>query len=350
MKKPGQGKSQRKPTIIDVARAAHVSVMTVSRVINQNETVKPVTRAKVMSAISKVGYRPNDAARMLKGMPSRTIALILPDLSDFFSSCFHAVQEVALQHDYQTMVAATGRREEMEVAQLESVANHRVAGVLIVPSGADSSRGLKVLQQNGVPVVALDRPVPGLGIDAVLVENREGAELGVRHLIGHRYKSIACVAFEKHAYTVRERIEGYRQAMRRAGLRLQLHDSIDTQEAMEQLVARWVNAKDRPAAVFSTQRISTIRLVRALHHCRLRVPQDIAVVGFDDFELAEVLGTPLTVIAQSPADVARTAAELLFKQIERAQRNEAVEHKPAKIVFPAKLVIRASCGCTEPSA
>lgn len=346
MKKTRRVKSQRQPTIIDVANAAQVSVMTVSRVINHKETVKPVTRAKVVQAIAKVGYRPNDAARMLKGVPARTISLVVPDLSDFFSSCFHAAQSVALQHDYQTMVAATGRQEKMEIAQLESMGNHRVAGILIVTSGADS-RQLKALRQSGVPVVALDRPVFGMDVDAVLVENREGAELGVRHLIEHRRKSIACVAFEKDAYTVRERITGYRQAMRRAGLRLQLHDSVDTQEAMEQLVARWARTQDRPAAVFSAQRISTIRLIRALHHCKLRVPQDIAVVGFDDFELAEVLSTPLTVIAQSPADLARAAAELLFRRIEQVQRIEAVGHQPVKIVFPVRLIVRASCGCTE---
>jgi len=114
---------------------------------------------------------------------------------------------------------------------------------------------------------------------------------------------------------------------------------------MEKLVESWAGGKEHPTAVFTTKRITSILLIRALHRYGVRVPQDIAVVGFDDFELAEVLGTPLTVVAQSPTDLARSAAELLFKQIERVQKNEPAEYQPAKILFPATLIVRASCGC-----
>ena len=136
MKKPRQGKRSG-PTIIDVAREAQVGVMTVSRVINNYKTVRPTTYAKVMKAIAKVGYRPNDAARMLKGMKARTIGLIIPDLSDFFSSCFHAVQSVAIRHDYQTLVVATGRSASVEDQQLQSIGSHRIAGLILVSSGGD---------------------------------------------------------------------------------------------------------------------------------------------------------------------------------------------------------------------
>jgi LacI family transcriptional regulator len=313
-------------------------------VINNYETVKPVTRAKVMGAIAKVGYRPNDAARMLKGMPARMIGFIVPDLSDFFSSCFHAAQKVAMQHDYQTMVVATGRSAAVENRQLESLGNHRIAGLLIVTSGGDI-RQLQLLRDNGIPVVALDRPLTGLKADAVLVENREGSELGVRHLLEHGHKSIACVGFDADVFTVRERMEGYKQAMRAAGLESQIHGDINSIEKMQELVERWSTGRKRPSAVFSAQRISSIRLIQVLHRCGLRVPQDIAVVGFDDFELADVLGTPLTVVSQSPASLAQSAAELLFKQIDSIQQDQRAEHHPAKIIFPTHLVIRASCGC-----
>ncbi|MFC5864815.1 LacI family DNA-binding transcriptional regulator [Acidicapsa dinghuensis] len=345
MKSAGAGRPGRQPTIIDVAREAHVGVMTVSRVINNYDTVKPVTRAKVMSAIARVGYRPNDAARMLKGMRARMIGFIVPDLSDFFSSCFHAAQKVAMQHDYQTMVVATGRSAAVENRQLDSLGNHRISGLLIVTSGGDGQR-LKHLQESGIPVVALDRPVAGLDADAVLVENREGAEQGVRHLIEHGHKSIACVGFDGDVFTVRERIEGYKQAMRAAGLEPQVFADIQSLERMEELVGRWSNTKKKPSAIFAAQRISSIRLIQALHRVGLRVPQDIAVVGFDDFELADVLGTPLTVVSQSPTSLAQSAAELLFKQIEQAQQESGTEHHPAKIIFPTRLILRASCGCS----
>ena len=344
MKGTNSGQRTRRPTIIDVAREAHVGVMTVSRVINNHESVKATTRSKVMSAIAKVGYRPNDAARMLKGMRAKMIGFIVPDLSDFFSDCFHATQSVAMRHGYQTMVVATGRSAAVENQQLDLIGSNRVAGLLIVTSGGDNRR-MRALQESGIPVVALDRPISGLNADAVLTENREGAEIGVKHLLEHGHTSVACVGFEGDAFTVKERMEGYRHAMRNAGLKIQTHDGIQSLEQMEELIERWMKAKERPTAVFAAQRISAIRLIQALHRCRVRVPQDMAVVGFDDFELAQVLGTPLTVVSQSPSALAQSAAELLFKQIERIQQYPTAGYQPAKIFYPTTLVIRSSCGC-----
>jgi LacI family transcriptional regulator len=334
----------RPPTIIDVAREAKVGVMSVSRVINNHPSVKLSTRAKVMKAITKIGYSPNDAARMLKGRMGRTIALVVPDLSDFFSSCFHAVQEVARRHDYQTLVVATGRSAAVEDQQLESIQNHRVAGLLIVTSGGDGRR-LKMIQGSGIPVVALDRPLVGLQADAVLVENREGAEQGVRHLIEHGHKKIACVGFNSGSYTVRERIEGYNLAMRGAGLQPILCTNVGNLEAMQALALRWSAPKDRPTAAFSLKRISSVYLIQALHLHKLRIPEDIAVVGFDDFELAEVLGTPLTVVRQTSTGMARAAAELLFKKIANLRERPVAEEQRAKMLFPTDLIIRRSCGC-----
>jgi LacI family transcriptional regulator len=280
---------------------------------------------------------------MLKGRRGRTIGLVVPDLSDFFSSCFHAVQEVAIRHDYQTLVVATGRSVTVEEQQLESIQN-RVAGLLIVSSGSDGRR-LKMIQENGIPVVALDRPVVGVQADAVLVENREGAEQGVRHLIDHGHKKIACVGFDSGSYTVRERIEGYNIAMRGAGLQPILFSQVNSLEAMQALVLRCSTAKDRPTAAFTLKRISSVYLIQALHFHKLGVPEDIAVVGFDDFELAEVLGTPLTVVRQTPTGMARAAAELLFKKISNLQEGAVTETQTAKTLFPTELIIRRSCGC-----
>jgi LacI family transcriptional regulator len=125
-----------------------------------------------------------------------------------------------------------------------------------------------------------------------------------------------------------------------------VHDNLNTVDAIELLMASWARIKDRPTAVFTTKRITSILLIQAIHRLGLRVPADIAIVGFDDFELAEALGTPLTVVTQSPSDLARAAAELLFKQIDRANQNDPVEYQPAKMIFPATLIVRRSCGCT----
>ncbi len=346
MTKRNTARHERPPTIVDVAQVARVGVMSVSRVINDHPSVKSSTRTRVMKAIEKIGYMPNDAARVLKGRTARTIALVVPDLSDFFASCFHAVQRVASAHGYQTMVVATGKDIAVEDSQLDSLRNHRMAGLLIVTSGSDGRR-LKALQSSGVQVVALDRPVPGLAADAVLVENRDGAELGVRHLIEHGHKKIACVGFDSGSFTVRERIQGYKQAMRAADLQPLVNDNVNGLEAMQALVLRWTRGKDRPTAVFSIKRNSSIDLIQALHVNKIKIPHDIALVGFDDFELAEVLGTPLTVVRQSPIEIARAAAELLFRRIADAQANQGEELQPRKMIFPAELVVRRSCGCSQ---
>jgi LacI family transcriptional regulator len=343
MTRPGK-RVNRRPTIIDVAKEAHVGVMTVSRVLNNYNTVRAATRAKVIKAIAKIGYSPNDAARMLKGGNARTVGLVVPDLSSFFADCFHAVQEVAFHHDFQTLVIATGRSAEIEEEQLENLRKHRVAGVILVPSGHNEKR-LKVLQESGIPIVALDRPAPGIHAPAVLIDNREGAEMGVRHLVEHGYKTVACVGFDSGSYTVRERFKGYEHAVRQAGLRPVLHKDVDSLSAMHSLVDGWKRKQDWPRAVFTVKHITTVFLIQALHRQKLRVPQDVALVGFDDFELAEVLGTPVTVVRQSPTKLARTAAEILFQKILSSPQDRQTDAQPAKTMFPAELVVRRSCGC-----
>jgi LacI family transcriptional regulator len=179
----------------------------------------------------------------------------------------------------------------------------------------------------------------------VLIENREGAQTGVLHLIEHGYKTVACVGFDSGSYTVRERFEGYEQTVRHAGMASVLHKDIDSLAAMHSLVQGWKEKQNWPRAIFAAKHITTVFLIQALHRQKLRVPQDIALVGFDDFELAEVLGTPVTVVRQSPTKLARTAAEILFQKILSSPQDRQPDTQPAKTMFPAELVVRRSCGC-----
>jgi len=232
---------------------------------------------------------------------------------------------------------------------------HGIAGLLLVSSGSDG-RALRQMQQAGIPIVAFDRPA-ALRTDEVLVENRAGAAAGVQHLIEHGHRRIACVGFDSGSYTVRERIAGYRAAMQTAGLEAEVIGNIGSEEAMDALAAGWRKDAARPTAVFSLKRITSALLLRSLHRQKLNVPGEIAVVGFDDFDLAEVLGAPLTVVRQSPAEVARSAADLLFGKIAEARSAEsraaaaAGKQQIHRICFPAHLVLRHSCGCkAEPSS
>lgn len=339
----------RKPTILDVAKKAGVGLMTVSRVINNNASVRPATRKKVQAAIAELGYRQNEAARLLKGQRAMTIGLIVPDLSDvFFASCAHTIQQIARSHGYMTLVVASERDGELEVHEAELMADRKVAGMLIVTSTSmNEDQRLKALQQSGLAIVAFDRPLTGIDTDAVVVENRQGAEDAVRHLIEHGHRSIACFGYDHSVYTVRERIEGYANRMRASGLRPQLFPEINTLEDTHAWVQKVIRGKDRPTAIFSLNHRSSVHLLQAMSEKKVAIPKEVALIGFDDFDLSSVVIPPLTTVTQSPVELSRRSMALLLERIQHT--SEGIEFTPAKIVLPVKLVIRSSCGCTSKS-
>ena len=163
------------PTITDVAQEAGVAIMTVSRVVNGGSYVSPATEKRVRAAIRRLGYTPNEAARMLKGQRARMIGLVVPDLADsFFATCANAVQEVAGTHGYMTLIVTSERSVERESNEIAMMAARRIAGLLIVPSREDADRRLRELQQSEIPLVAMDRTLDGVEAGQVIVENAGG--------------------------------------------------------------------------------------------------------------------------------------------------------------------------------
>ncbi len=168
--------------------------------------------------------------------------------------------------------------------------------------------------------------------------------MAVRHLIEHGHRKIACVGYDHTVYTVRERIEGYTNTMNGAGLTANVLPELPMFGDIYEWIAKIGKTKDRPTAIFSLNHRTSADLVRALAMTKLVIPEDIALIGFDDFDLAGVLPSPLTVITQSPEELARRAASLLFEQIQEEQKAVRI---PAKVFLPVELKIRASCGCKQ---
>jgi len=335
---------ERPPTIREVAKMARVGLMTVSRVINNNPRVRPGTLKKVNAAIAALGYQKNEAARLLKGQRATMIGLIVPDLSDsFFAVCAQTVQQIARAHGYMTLVAASERDSELEVQQAELMAGRKLSGLLVVTSTKDGDERLQRLQKTGLAIVAFDRPLAGAQTDAVVVENRAGAEEAVRHLIRHGHKRIACIGYDESVYAVRERIEGYKAAVHAAGLKPMLALGIGTIEGTRKWVQAMLKSADRPTAIFALNHRTATYLLRILSEAGVAVPQQIALIGFDDFDLASVISPPLTTVSQSPVELARRAMALLIDRI--GDHKRGAEFVPAKIVLPVTLTIRASCGC-----
>lgn len=338
-------RENRTPTIQDVAKKAGVGLMTVSRVINNHPSVRATTKKRVQAAIEELGYRQNEAARLLKGQRSMTIGLIVPDLSDvFFASCAHTIQQLARSHGYMTFVVASERDSNLEVQQAELMADRKVAGMLIVTSTHGDER-LRSLQDTGLAIVAFDRPIEGIETDAVVVENRAGTEEAIRHLLEHGHRRIACVGYDQDVYTIQERVKGYQEVMRSSGLKPDI-TYMSTLEQVKTWVTKISKLKDRPTAVFSLNHRTSVQLMQALTEAKLQIPKDMALIGFDDFDLASVVTPSLTTVSQSPVDLARRSMALLMQRIQNHHKTEE-EFTPAKIVLPVKMMLRASCGCKQ---
>jgi LacI family transcriptional regulator len=336
------------PTIRDVARVARVGLMTVSRVINNHPSVRVSTRKKVEAAILQLGYRQNEAARLLKGQRAKLIGLIVPDLSDvFFASCAHTVQQIARASGYMTLVVSSERDAELEFQEAELMASRKVAGLLVVTSTSHGDGRMSQLQNTGLAIVAFDRPLPGFDTDCVLVENRTGAEEATQHLIEHGHRHIACVGYDEDTYTIRERVKGYTQQMNSSGLKPQVVVGLLTLDDVRRWLGEALGGKSRPTAIFALNHRTSVFMLHVLREQSIRIPNDIALVGFDDFDLAAVVTPSLTTVAQSPVELARRAMALLLVRIHDSK--DGIPSSPAKILLPVKLMVRSSCGTHKPT-
>lgn len=338
-------KSTGQPTLRDVARAAAVSIKTVSRVVNEERNVSSATSARVTEAISRLEYQPNELARSLRARNSYTIGLIIADISNaFYAACAKAVEGVAQKHGYSVVVCSSDENVETEQAYISLLTGRRVEGLLLVPA-AVGHEYYRAEETRDLPLLALDRPMDEASTgtvttDTVIVQNRLGAREATEHLIGHGHQRVAFIGAQEHLYTTRKRLEGYREALRGQGLedlaRLEAPDTASAARAAEALL----KLPEPPTALFAMNNLITVGVLQTVEKVGLRVPEDLALVGFDDFELASVLHPKLTLVRQPASELGRQAAELLFDRLEGVHPPD-----PQRIVLETELIIRESCGC-----
>ena len=335
-----RGRTASRVTLRDVAREAGVSIKTVSRVVNREREVNPATAARVDEILLRLGYQPNELARGLRGGRSHTIGLMIADISNpFYSSCAKAVEEVVRAHGYTVMLCTSSEDPQIERSYVELLNRRRVDGLLLVPA-ADGHEYLAAQQEAGTPVVALDRPVEGLETDLVLVKNRAGTREVIYHLIGHGHRRIAFVGDQEHVYTTRKRLEGYKEALKQAGLEEIYRLGADGIATAKKVTEGLLESQEYPTAFFAANNLIAVGVLQALEQAGLRVPDDVAFAAFDDFELAAVLHPRLTLVRQPAYELGRTAAELLFERLEKREPSS-----PRRVVLPTELMIRESCGC-----
>jgi LacI family transcriptional regulator len=326
----------------DVARDAGVSLKTVSRVVNDEGGVRPETAARVHEAIAALGFRRNDIARMLRqGRSSRTIGLVIEDVANpFYSAITRAVEEVARERGYLVIASSSDEDPSRERDLIRLLCERRVEGLLVVPAGEDHRFLLPELRM-GTPVVFMDRPPGNLDADAILIDNLGGARRAIEHLLAHGHRRIGMVGDLPAIFTAVERRQGYVEALAAAGigledklLRLGSHDVTAAEEATRALLA----LLDPPTAIFTGNNRNTVGALKAIRAAGPRT----AIVGFDDFELADLLS--ITVVAHSPAEMGRQATELLCRRL------EGDRSPPERIVLPVHLVPRGSGEIPPPRA
>ena len=340
------------PTLSEVARKAGVGNTTVSRVINGGERVSAETLARVQRVIEELGYRPNQAARVLKGDRTRTIGMIVPSLADpFFSSCAEAAQAVARANDSLLIVTATQNDPLAEIENLKVLVSHRVDGLLIAPANSRSQALCELVDRTAVPIVSLDRPILNSSINSVLTDNFKGAKTATEHLIEHGCKRIACLTGESTLFTIQERIRGYRTAVSTAGLSCTLNTSVRDYKSAEYAIESLLDGPNPPDGLITLKNSTTIFAFEVLQKLNIAIPKQIALLGFDDFELATTLRPSVSVVQQPVEDIGRAAAELLFHKFQNGAGPGGGSRaaRTRRILLETSLIRRSSCGCTHPS-
>ena len=329
-------------TIIEVARRAGVSAMTVSRVVNRSGYASPATRAKVEAAIAELGYVPNAVARQLRSKRSHTIALVVSDITNpFFTTIARGVEDAAATRGYAVMFANTDESEVEEIEYLRMLAQRQIDGVLLVPAG-DSAASFQLLEGQEIPVVVIDRRVVSRKVDEVRCDSEAGAYELVRHLIGLGHTRIAVITGRRNISTSTDRVVGYERALREAGLpvspELEAYDSFSLEGGYRQVNQILANG-GKPTAIFATNNFLAFGALRALREAGLRIPDDVSLVTFDDLPVEWHDDPFITVLAQPAYELGRRATELLL-----ARLDAGAPTKRQVIVLPGELIIRRSSG------
>jgi LacI family transcriptional regulator len=318
-----------------VARLAGVSLKTVSRVVNGEASVRPETAARVRVAWKELGYRRNDAASTLaRAQAPAGIGLIIEDISDpFYSRLTRGVQEVARAHGHFVMLSSSEENSELERSTVLALTTRGIAGLIVVPH-SDDQHYLEPEIESGLSVVFVDRPPQGLVADSVMSNNIEGSRLAVKHLLDLGHRRIAFVGNDRSVYTSTQRLRGYRKAHTVAGVTADEERLVvlgpRTEAEAGAATSALLGSPNPPTAVFTQNNLLTTGAWRAIRESGTPV----ALVGFDDFALADVLDPPVTVVAQDPMTLGRKAAELLFSRL--ADATGPVQ----RIIVPTRLIVR----------
>ncbi|MCB9438498.1 MAG: LacI family DNA-binding transcriptional regulator [Anaerolineales bacterium] len=333
-------------TIFDVAKQAGVSIGTVSRVINNRDRVSPETRERVLKAIQELDYHANALAQGLANQQTNTLGLVIPQVNDpFFFQIVRGVEDAASTVDYSLLIACQSRPAS-EHRYLDLFRRKFVDAMVLVAIDVYSHE-LEQIIERGVPIVMAQQDL-GKNIPTFLVDNYRGARQLAEHLMEHSYQRIAFISGTHYTPDSRERLRGLRDVLSEHGLELPARYVVEGDylrgsghRAMQQLL----ELPDRPEAVFAANDQMAIDAIMAIQEAGLKVPDDIAVVGFDDIPMASYLSPPLTTVHQPIYELGWHAAKAALSLIKEESKDNGSMAAPHVMLLPTSLVLRRSCGC-----
>ena len=346
------------PTIHDIARHLNVSATTVWRAINDRPRVSPETRERVLSEVKRLGYRPSLVAQTLSWGRTQTLGVVVPSIRNFVhAGLVRAVEQTAFENEFSIILCDTNFDPDRERHYFDLLIRRRVDGVLLIPfakgTAADEAHLLRLVQA-GVTVVCVQQFLPGAKFPQIVPDNLGAARDMTAHLIGLGHQRIAFLHHGLPSWYVsmNERLAGYRAALKEAGLSEdpELVIEIDSIESVltdrgsdfrQDRVEALLRGKNRPTALFVPGDVLAIKVMSVARKSGLRVPEDVAVVGFDDIHISSFADPPLTTVRNPVDAVGQRAAELLFK---RLGKNDNKKEVPLVQRVPCELVIRRSCG------
>jgi LacI family transcriptional regulator len=329
-------------TLGDVAKRAGVSMMTVSRVINNSGYISQETRQRVEQAIADLGYVPNALARSLRFKQTKTLALILTDITNpFFTTVARGVEDAASEQGFSVMFCNTDESQADEAEYLSVIVQKQVDGVLLVPaaSAPDSAR---FLRERNVPFVVLDRRIRGDEVDNVRGDSEQGAYDLTRHLLSLGHRRIGILSGPAVVTTAADRVAGYRRAMAEAGAPVDADMIFEGAYSLDSgyaLAEQMLTLNPRLTALVAANNFIAIGALRAVRAAGLRVPQDISLVAFDDLPASIVIDPFFTVVSQPAYEMGQKATALLLERLAGSGPAGTQE-----IVLPTQLIVRESSG------
>jgi len=339
-------KFQLKSTLKDLEKATGVSKSTISRVFNEPDKVKTSTLQLVKRKAKEIGYIPSRVARRLQGGigNAKVIGLIIPDiLNPFFAEIVRGVEDIAMDKGYSLILNNSDENVERQRLCLDTLRMEGVDGIILPPAEGEDEY-VKELVEGGLNIVFIDRKMYNLSVDSILSDNEKGAYIAVSHLIKLGHKRIAYISGIPSISTTQERLRGYKKAFKEHGIDLDISLIVmgdSKQKSGEELTTELLEMPEPPTAIFTGNNMITLGAYMAFNRLGVKVPEEVALVGYDDVPWADALNPRPTVIDQSTYEIGRRAAETLISRIQNP------ESSPVTTMINPKLIVRESCGAKE---